>query len=522
MPMLGTSRSGAIIPWGDAVPGPGSSSCWTITNCALAASEARFRTLIEKMADGVIVVRDAGVICYVNPAAEALLGRRADELVGAPFGQPVASGETVEIDLCPVPRRSASTEGVSGPLHLPLRVAEMRVVEIDWDGQPALLATLRDISERKEALRRCDEFLAMLAHELRNPLAPILTAAQLLRQKGLPADQREHSCAIIERQGRHMARLLDDLLDLSRVTYGKIELRKQVVDLGTILSDAIHGSRSLIDGRQHQLALSLPPVPLRVEADPTRLGQVMVNLLNNAAKYTEPGGRIELSLQRDGTQAVVRVKDSGMGIPPSALASIFEPFAQLNPSLDRAQGGLGIGLTLVRRLVELHGGTIAAHSDGLGRGSEFVVRLRLDPRSLTEEPPRSQPPFVPRRVLLIEDNQDGREMLTGLLRLWGHQVEEADDGPGGLTAIRRQPPDVALVDIGLPDLDGYELARQVRAAPGGDRVVLIAVTGYGQPQDRRRAVEAGFDDHLVKPVDLDKLMRLLQDLPRAAPGERPA
>jgi signal transduction histidine kinase/CheY-like chemotaxis protein len=469
---------------------------------ALAASEARFRNLIEKIADGVVVVSTDGIIRYVNPAAQALLGRCGGELVGALFGRPLTVGETAEIDLCkaPLPRKA------------PFPLAEMRVVEIEWEGQPAFLATLHDITERKEAVRRRDEFLAMLAHELRNPLAPILNAARLMHLHGLPTAELEHARAIIERQGEHLARLLDDLLDLSRVTHGKIELRKNVVDLSVPLYNAIQTCRAAIEQNRHQLTTTLADGPLWVEVDPTRMTQVIVNLLNNASKYTEPGGRIDLALRCNDSHAVLSVKDTGLGIPTEQLANIFEPFTQLDDSLERTRGGLGLGLTLVRRLVELHGGTIAAHSDGPGQGSEFFVRLPLcerAPQSEFETAPSLPTPGVPRSIVLVEDNSDGREMLRDLLRSWGHRVEEAGDGFAGLDAMRRQLPDAALVDVGLPGLDGYELARQVRALPDGVRVLLIAVTGYGQPEDRRRAMEAGFNAHLVKPVDLQKLEQLL-------------
>jgi signal transduction histidine kinase/CheY-like chemotaxis protein len=479
---------------------------------ALAACEARFRNLIEKSADGVVVVSADGVIRYVNPAAETLLGRPAGELVGALFGRPLTAGETTEIELCSALYRGTASSS------FPYPIAEMRVVEIEWEGQPAFLITLRDITERKEAVRRRDEFLAMLAHELRNPLAPILNAVHLMRRYGLPSAELEQARAIIQRQSEHLARLLDDLLDLSRVMHGKIELRTQVLDLRDILNDALQSSRSLIDQRRHQLTITLPDGPIYVDADSTRLTQVIVNLLTNAAKYTEPGGRIEIALRREGSQGVLSIKDTGMGIPPSQLANIFEPFMQLDTSLERKRGGLGLGLTLVRRLLELHGGTITANSAGLDQGSEFVIRLPCteQPASTSCHQPQYEtssnqltPAVHPRKILLIEDNQDGREMLRDLLRSWGHQVIDVGDGLDGLNAMRRQLPDVALVDVGLPGLDGYELARQVRALPNGDKVCLIAVTGYGQPEDRRRAQEAGFDAHLVKPVDIYKLEQLL-------------
>ncbi len=473
---------------------------------ALAASEARFRNLIEKTADGVLVVSADGVIRYVNPAAEALLGRCSGELIGALFGRPLTAGETAEIELCSAQCRSKSS----------FLIAEMRVVEIEWEGKSAFLATLRDITERKEAVRRRDEFLAILAHELRNPLSPILNAVHLMRRHGLPDTQLENACAIIERQSQHLARLVDDLLDLSRVTHGKAELRKEVVDLRSVLTDAIQSSQSAVDRRRHQLAVTLPDEPLHADVDPTRIAQVITNLLTNAAKYTEPGGRIDIALRREDSHAVLSVKDTGMGIPQEQLANIFDPFMQLDTSLERAHGGLGLGLTLVRRLVELHGGSITVASDGPKKGSEFVVRLPVSEQAApvrqdTILPPK--PAFVPRRILIVEDNHDGREMLRDLLQSWGHEVSAVGDGLDGLNAMRCQLPDVALVDVGLPGLDGYGVARQVRSLPNGDKVCLIAVTGYGQPEDRRRAKEAGFDHHLVKPVSLHKLERLLAELP---------
>jgi PAS domain S-box-containing protein len=480
---------------------------------ALAANETRFHNLIEKLADGVLVVNAGGAIRYVNPAAEMLLGRRRDELIGELFGRPLAGGEIAEIDLCPAPRRRTAGDDDFAALNSLSRTAEMRVVEIEWEGEPAFLATLRDITERKEAVRRRDEFLAMLAHELRNPLAPILNAVQLIRRNCLSTTEMEYPLAIVERQSKHLAQLFDELLDLSRVTHGKIELGKQALDLRTILTDALHASQIAIEERQLDLTLALPPEAVYVEGDATRLTQVIVNLLNNATKYTDPGGRIEVSLRSDDADAILSVKDTGVGISPSQLSSIFEPFMQLNVSLARERGGLGIGLTLVRHLVELHGGTITAHSAGLGQGSEFIVRL---PRGVRFASPSSSPnrtPFVPRRILLVEDNPDGREMFQELLRCWGHQVEAVGDGRDGLNAIRRQLPDVALIDLGLPGLDGYELARRVRALPDGDKVCLIAVTGYGQAEDRRRTLEAGFNAHLVKPVDLSKLEQLFAELP---------
>jgi PAS domain S-box-containing protein len=481
---------------------------------ALAASEARFHNLIEKSADGVVVISTDGNIFYVNPAGESLLGRPASELIGSWFGRPLAPGDIAEIELHPPSRAQSKQVNAESVQILPsYRIVEMRVVDIDWGGQPAYLATLRDVTERKEAVRRRDEFLAMLAHELRNPLAPIISAAQFMRIRGLPSSELEDARQVIERQSRHLVRLLDDLLDLSRITHGKVELRQQTVDLRSLLTDAVQASGSIIESRNHKLSILTPSESVWVQADHTRLTQVIVNLLNNAAKYTPPGGQIDLTLRTEDLQAVLSIKDNGLGIPEANRSTIFDLFTQLHVSLERLEGGLGIGLTLARRIVELHGGTIEVYSAGEGKGSDFIVRL---PRLATISTPAAAPTsttsetvFVPRNILLVEDNQDNREMLRNLLLSWGHRVEGVGDGLEGLEAIRRSMPEVALIDLGLPSMDGYELARQVRSLPGGDNVRLIAVTGYGQPDDRRRALEAGFDLHLVKPVDLHKLEQFL-------------
>ncbi|MBV9122514.1 MAG: response regulator, partial [Planctomycetes bacterium] len=371
----------------------------------------------------------------------------------------------------------------------------------------------RHYDEAQEAVRCRDEFLAMLAHELRNPLAPILNAVQIMAERGLQDPSLRRARDVVERQGRHMARLLDDLLDISRITRGRIELRKTPLDLQTVLAQAVQTSRLLLQERRHQLLVDLPRGPLPVEADSTRLEQIFANLLNNAARYTEPGGRIHLTAERAGAEVVTRVRDNGMGIPPEMLTRIFEPFQQLDHSLARSQGGLGIGLTLVRRLVEMHGGVVEALSEGPGQGSEFVVRLPLSTANanVREEKTGEGSASSSCRVLLIEDNDDSREMLKELLELWGHQVEIATDGLEGLARILAAPPDLVLVDIGLPGLDGYQVARRVRAAPHGKNIFLAALTGYGQKEDRRRTKEAGFNTHLTKPVDLDELSRLLAD-----------
>ncbi|HEY2740058.1 MAG TPA: ATP-binding protein, partial [Thermoanaerobaculia bacterium] len=378
----------------------------------------------------------------------------------------------------------------------------------------------RELQERAEQLaeadRRKDEFLAMLAHELRNPLAPIRNSLHLLGMPGAAPVQRVRE--MMERQIEHMVRLVDDLLDVSRITRGKVQLRKEQVGLKDLTVRAAEASRPLIEAHGHSFSVSVPPEPVWVEADPVRLEQVAANLLNNAAKFTAPGGQIWLSLTTEEGEAVLCVRDTGAGIPPDLLSSIFEPFVQATRALDRSQGGLGIGLTLVRSLVEMHGGRVSAHSEGLGKGSGIVVRLpRLHAVSASSVPeeekesvqPQGTAPAVSRRVLVVDDNRDSAESIAMLAEIWGHQARIVHDGPAALTEALAWRPDVVLLDIGLPGIDGYEVARQMRQEPLLKSVLLAAMTGYGQEQDRQLSREAGFEHHLVKPVDLDVLRRLL-------------
>jgi signal transduction histidine kinase len=368
---------------------------------------------------------------------------------------------------------------------------------------------LEDLNAAATAERYKDQFLAMLAHELRTPLAPILSAAQILKRQALDNPMVQRAREVVERQALHQARLLDDLLDVSRITRGKLELRRRTVSLAAAVSEALEATRGLMQAKSQRIAVALPEQPLFVDADPTRLTQILVNLLNNATKYTHPGGRLGISCRGEGAEAVVIVRDDGRGIPREMLSRIFEPFAQIEPATPRAQGGLGIGLTLVKNLTELHGGSVVARSGGPGHGSEFEVRLptvatasRDDAPVLTTDPGRAA------RVLVVEDNTDTRDTLRRVLELDGHQVEEAADG---LEAVERAAilrPEVVLVDIGLPGLDGFEVARRLRASLGSSPL-LIALTGYGQPEDRRRSRDAGFDVHLVKPVTPEQLAAAL-------------
>jgi signal transduction histidine kinase/integral membrane sensor domain MASE1 len=388
---------------------------------------------------------------------------------------------------------------------------ERKQVEVE---RAALL--MREQSARAEAeaaSRAKDEFLAMLGHELRNPLGAISSAIGVLERVPANGPEAQRAQAIIGRQTGHLARLVNDLLDVARVTSGKIPLRCQPLDLKEVVERCLTALQHA--GRTGQHRIGLVGDGGLVNGDPTRLEQVVGNLLDNALKYTPPGGRVDVTVTRERDEAVLRVRDSGIGIPPEALPGVFELFVQGAQSLDRTQGGLGMGLTLAKRLVELHGGRIAVASEGQDRGSEFTVCLplaRVSPDAVQSGAIPSQGP--PRRILVVEDHADARDSLCLWLRQWGHEVDEADNGVRGLERILATNPEVALVDIGLPGRDGYDLARTVRGAPGGAQICLIALTGYGQAEDRRRAEEAGFDRHLVKPVDERQLHAVLASLPR--------
>ncbi len=373
--------------------------------------------------------------------------------------------------------------------------------------------------ELREADRRKDEFLATLAHELRNPLAPIRNALQILKNPGVDAATIDRSREMMERQVHHLVRLVDDLLDVSRVMRGKIELRKEPVDLASIISRSVETVHPLIEAQSHELTVTLPPESLVLFADPVRLAQVVGNLLTNAAKYTERNGHIWLSASRDGDEVVIRLRDNGIGIALDKLSHIFDLFVQVDHAATRSQGGLGIGLTLVRNLVEMHHGSIEAHSQGLGRGSEFVVRLPLSVQTNNKAPdleiaePQQPKPTSGHRILVVDDNRDAAESLAMLLRLDGHEVRVAHNGSAALEIAPVYLPEMAFLDIGMPGMDGYQLARLLRMLPGLDKVRLAALTGWGQLEDRRRSKEAGFEHHLVKPLEpaaLDEILVALK------------
>ncbi len=498
---------------------------------------------LDKIGDAVVTTDAEGRVTFMNPAAERLAGTVVDAVRGRPLAEifPLLAEDG---------RQPLSLDPAAAGTHQALLEAagEERRILVTLEpcpgGNPecsgAVFVLREDDAEHRRleeelrrraeellaADRRKDQFLAMLAHELRNPLAPIRNAVELMRQVETVDPTFQPSREMVERQVKHLGRLVDDLLDVSRITQGSIRLRKEVVDLGTIVQRAVEGSRPLIETRAHTLSLRLPAEPVRLEADATRLEQVISNLLNNAAKYTMPGGQIWVTADREGEEAVVRVRDTGIGVPPDVLDRVFEPFVQQsNGSLARTDGGLGVGLTLVRSLVEMHGGRVEAASAGLGQGSEFVVRL---PAQTPAEATLPAEPVVanaarPLRVLVVEDNIDAAESLATLLRLWNHDVSVVHDGRMALEAAREQQPEVVLLDIGLPGLDGYQVARRLRDELHLDHALLVAMTGYGQPEDRRRSREAGIQYHFVKPVEPLVLRNLLAGatLPATWESDRP-
>jgi signal transduction histidine kinase len=396
--------------------------------------------------------------------------------------------------------------------HLKLRRLQLELEETNSKLANANAVLSRKQEELSDLHRRKDEFLAMLSHELRNPLAPIVNAVQILRLQKEEGPIQRQARTIIERQVTQMTRLIDDLMEVSRITTGRVQLRLERVDVRDVVERAVESARPLIDRLEHELTVSPPPEPIWLHADAARLEQVVVNLLTNAAKYTRDGGHLSLTLRREGDECVVRLRDTGVGIAPELLPRIFDLFTQAERSLNRSQGGLGIGLALVQRLVELHRGRVEATSV-LGEGSEFVVRL---PVPQSDSPPsaparaEASPSTGPAlRVLVVDDNVDAVESMAMLMVASGHDVRTAHDGPAGLKAVIEYGPDVVLLDIGLPGLDGFQVAKRIREHPRHKKAVLVAMTGYGQEADRRRSLEAGFDHHLVKPANLGELREIL-------------
>jgi PAS domain S-box-containing protein len=486
---------------------------------ALSKRERELADFFDNATEGLHKVGPDGIILWANKAECDFLGYTTDEYVGRSITDFHADADVIEGMLEKLERGETL---INFTARLRCKNGSIKHVLINSNacfenGEFAYTRCFtRDVTDQwhaeqalRDAGRRKDEFLATLAHELRNPLAPIKNAVELM--KATTNGAAEEPRQIIERQVRQLMRLVDDLLDLSRITRDKIELRKEGVELSTILKSALEISRPLIDAAGHQVTFTLPERPITLNADAARLAQVFANLLNNSAKYTEPGGRIQIEAKRIGHEAIVVVRDNGVGISCDELAYVFDMFRQVDHSLERSQGGLGIGLTLVRRLVELHGGTINAQSEGPGTGAEFTVRLPL----ATPSPPTRRTASVsgttsqPRRILVVDDNQDSALTLSKLLQVKGHVVQRAKDGMEAIEAVARFQPQVILMDVGMPNLNGYDATRRIRQVPGGDAILIVALTGWGQAEDIQRSTEAGCSAHMVKPVEWAALERLL-------------
>ena len=490
----------------------------------LHAERERFRTTLTSIGDAVMVTDAQGRVTLLNPAAQALTRWDADA-IGRPVDEVFrivneATRNTVENPVTKVLREGAIV-GLAN--HTVLIGRDGTEVPIDDSGAPirdgrgrvvGVVLVFRDITARRAAEqelrendRRKDEFLAMLAHELRNPLAPIRNAAHTLALLGTPDDRIHWVSGVIERQVGLMTRLVDDLLDVSRITSGKITLKREPVSIAAVIAQAAEAARPPAESRKEALEVDVAPDVGWVDGDQARLVQVVGNLLDNAIKYTEEGGHIRLTARADDREVVIAVRDSGVGIAADLLPHVFDLFAQADRSLERRQGGLGIGLTLVRRLVDMHGGRVEAASEGPGRGSEFTIRLprlAVDAAEPGAEPALETPEGPPgpaRRVLVVDDQPDSTDSLALFLRLRGHEVHTASDGPGALEEFARCQPEVVFLDLGLPGMSGYDVARRLRAMPEAREVRLVAVTGYGTEEDRERTRAAGFDVHLAKPVD---------------------
>ena len=506
---------------------------------ALRDSHARFEALFDASPVGMYLVDAEFRIRLVSRTARPIFGD-IGELIGRDFVEAIRilwPPETADTIVASFRHTLDIGEPYRAPEFSEVRYDRNVREYYDWqihrialpDGQYGVVCYFIDISERmrlsnqlrqyaadlSEADRRKNEFLALLAHELRNPLAPIRNALHIMRLTEGNGKEVQAASDMMERQVGEMVRLVDDLLDVSRISRGKIDLRKDRVELASAVHHAVEAARSLYENMKHELTVTLPAQPVYLNADPTRLAQVMGNLLNNACKFTDEGGRISLTVEREGEQAVIRVRDSGIGIAADQLLRIFEMFVQVDTSLERSVGGLGIGLTLVKNLVEMHDGTVEVHSAGAGQGSEFVVRLPImvETPEPPPEPTVSEPTTtLARRILVVDDNRVSADSLARLLQLTGNETHTAYDGLEAVQAAATFRPDVVLLDIGLPKLNGYEAARKIREEPWGKKMVLVALTGWGQEEDRRKSREAGFNGHMIKPVELTALMKLLAEL----------
>ncbi|MEO8627989.1 MAG: ATP-binding protein [Betaproteobacteria bacterium] len=488
-------------------------------NQEIAHSEKLNRAILDQASDVMLLCDSNARVRRANQAGMSLLGAAC---IGKSFDA-VCAGATQLIEAITGGREVRGMpityqQGNSRTLDL---LASAKVLDQEASNDVTWIVTLIDITLLKRAERslqetdrKKDEFLAMLAHELRNPLAPIRSAIGVMRRIEITDPTLAWGRDVIDRQVEHLVRLVDDLLDVSRLTQGKITLKKSRVALARIVERAVETSRPLIEAHNHQLTVALPDAPIYVDCDAIRLSQVIANLLNNATKYTPASGQIRIDAERRGESVIITVKDNGIGIPADALAGVFDLFTQAERSLARAEGGLGIGLTLVRRLVEAHGGSVQANSAGLGQGSEFTVELPLATESgQPTERVAAKPGAVPLangcRILLVDDNVDSADAMCVLLEMFGHDVRKAGDGPSALILAQQFEPQIVLCDIGLPGMDGYEVIRRLRQACSGVQPIVAAITGYGQAEDRLRSEQAGFDHHLVKPVDWKALEALI-------------
>jgi PAS domain S-box-containing protein len=506
-------------------------------------TEEQFRTLVEQVKDYAIFMTDAqGRATTWNEGVGHVLGFTEDEFIGQDVTAAIFTPEDVAAGVPERELETAAAQGQAGNDRWMRRKDGTRFFATgvttglyDVDGRLlGFSKVMRDQTERKrledelrriaadlsEADRRKDEFLATLAHELRNPLAPVRTGLEVMKLATNDPRLLEEVRDTMERQVQQLVTLVDDLLDVSRITQGKLQLRKCRVKLDDVVQSAVEATRPFITEASHTLMVSLPPQAVWLDADPHRLAQIVSNLLSNSSKYTPEGGRIDLIAERQGSDVVLTVRDTGIGIPADMLGRIFEMFTQVDRSLEKGYTGLGIGLTLVKRLVEMHGGTITAHSEGAGRGSEFTVRLPvlIDPRpdpSAECPPQRTADEAGQRRVLVVDDNEAAADMLGRVVQILGHEVRTAGDGREAIEVAAEFRPDVVLMDLGMPEMNGYEAAQHIREQPWGRGMLLIALTGWGQDEDRRRTQEAGFDHHLVKPADPAELQRLLAESERS-------
>jgi PAS domain S-box-containing protein len=499
-------------------------------------------SIVESSNDAIISKSLEGIIQSWNAAAERLFGYSAEQAIGR------------HISLVIPAERIAEEEQIIASLRAGERIEHFETERQRSDGQRITVSLtispikdasgnvvgaskiVRDITEQKtladdlqrlaanlsDADRRKNEFLATLAHELRNPLAPMSNMLEVAKRAGSDREILQRAHDTIERQLAQMVRLVDDLLDLNRITHDRLELRRSEVELSSVIQQAVEVARPLVDAAGHVLTIDLPPEPIYLNADRARLAQVFGNLLNNSAKYTRSNGAIALTAKQVDDEVFVTVKDNGAGIPHDKLDSIFDMFMQVDRTSDRAQGGLGIGLTLVKRLAEMHGGSIEAKSAGEGQGSEFVVRLPILSKPSEVVAPESSmaPESTQRRILIVDDNRDSADSLAMLLEIAGNKTYMAHDGVEAVEAIEQHRPEVVLLDIGLPRMDGHEVCRHVREQPWGKNILMIALTGWGQEDDRRKSQAAGFNGHLVKPVDYDKLLELLGSLTNGTETQR--